>query len=190
MTAQVSRYSGLAGRYASALFELADERRELDAVAADLGRLKALIADSAELREAMRSPLFARAQQTQAMAAILDQLGIGDLTRRFVLLAARNRRLFALPQVIDAFAAMLAARREEVTAVVTSAKPLSEDQVANVRAALQASVERAGGRQVALDLRVEPGLLGGLVVKVGSRLVDASLRSKLQRLQLVMKGVA
>lgn len=186
MASETSLASGLAGRYATALYELADEQRQLDAVAADLAKLKAMIDDSADLRRLVSSPLISRDQQAKAMASLIARAGVSDLTRRFVGMVARNRRLFSLRSIIDVFTQILAARRGELTAEVTSAKKLSPAQVEAINAALRG----AAGRKVMIDLKVDPKLLGGLRVKVGSRLVDASLASKLQRLQLVMKGLA
>ena len=185
MAGEDTGLSGLAGRYALALLELADDKKALDQVADDLRGLKALIADSEDLRRLIRSPLYSRDQQRAAMAAILEKAGIGDLTRRFVLVVAENRRLFALPQMIDAYLAELARRRGDVTAQVTSAAELSDTQRAALVDALRASV----GAKVQVDVTVDRSLIGGLIVKVGSRMVDSSLRSKLQRLQLAMKGV-
>lgn len=186
MASETSLASGLAGRYATALYELADQQRQLDAVAADLAKLKAMIDDSADLRRLVSSPLISRDQQAKAMASLTERAGVSDLTRRFVGMVARNRRLFALCSMIDVFTQILAARRGELTAEVTSAKKLSPPQVEAISAALRS----AAGRKVTIDLKVDPKLLGGLRVKVGSRLVDASLASKLQRLQLAMKGLA
>jgi F-type H+-transporting ATPase subunit delta len=177
--------TGLAGRYATALYELADEAKALDQVAADLASLKAAFAGNADLQRLAASPLVPRAQQAKAVLALLGKMGVGDLTRRFVGTVARNRRLFQLPKIIDAYAALLAAHRGEVTATVTAAKPLSAPQTEQVTAALRAAV----GRKVAVAVDVDPKLLGGLKVKVGSRLIDASLSTKLQRLQLAMKGL-
>ena len=185
MAAQHSGTAGLAARYAAALLELADEAKQLDSVAADLKTVRAMIDGSADLRRLLRSPVLSRAEQGEAMAAVLQQAGVGDLLRRFVALVAENRRLFALVDMIDAYLAELARRRGEVTATVTSAAPLSEAQTASVTDALK----RAVGGKVAVELRTDPSLIGGLVVKVGSRMIDSSLKSKLQRLQLVMKGV-
>jgi F-type H+-transporting ATPase subunit delta len=184
VASETSLASGLAGRYATALYELADEAKQLDAVAADLARLKTMLEESAELQRLVSSPLISREQQAKAMDALVTQAGIGELTRRFVGTVAGNRRLFALRSIITAFNQMLADRRGELTAEVTSAKPLSTQQVEAVNSALRAAV----GRKVTMDLKVDPRLLGGLKVKVGSRLIDASLASKLQRLQLAMKG--
>jgi len=177
--------SSLAGRYALALLELADERKQLDPVADDLRGLTAAIAASEDLRRLIRSPLFTRAQQSQAMAAILDQAGVGELTRRFVLLVARNRRLFALDGMIAAYLAELARRRGEITAQVTSAAALDDEQ----QRALVETLRREVGAKVQVELNVDPSLIGGLIVRVGSRMIDNSIRNKLQRLQLAMKGV-
>ena len=177
--------SDLAGRYASALLDLADDRKALDEVAADLKALRALIDESADLRRLLTSPIYSRAQQSKAIAAILEKAGIGELTKRFVLVVADNHRLFALPAMIEGYLAELARRRGEITAEVTSARSLSDGQQAALLDALRATV----GSKVQLDLKVDPALIGGLVVKVGSRMIDSSLRSKLQRLQLAMKGV-
>ncbi len=176
---------GLAGRYALALLGLAEDKNKLDAVAEDLLDLQEIIAGSEDLRRLIRSPLFSRAQQAAAMAAILDKAKAEDLTRRFVLVVAENRRLFVLPQMIDAYVAELARRRGEVTAQVTSAVELSTEQQRALVDTLKASV----GAKVQVDLRVDQSLIGGLIVKVGSRMIDNSVGSKLRRLQLAMKGV-
>ncbi|MFQ5466613.1 MAG: F0F1 ATP synthase subunit delta [Kiloniellaceae bacterium] len=177
--------SGLAGRYALALIDLADEKKELDQVADDLSALKALIAESEDLRKLIRSPLLSRAAKSRAMAAILEKAGMGEITRRFILVVTRNRRLFALPRMIDAYLAELARRRGEITAEVVSATELNDTQQKALVEALRAAV----GGKAQIDLTVDRDLIGGLIVKVGSRMVDNSLRSKLQRLQLAMKGV-
>jgi F-type H+-transporting ATPase subunit delta len=185
LAAQHSGTAGLAARYAAALFELADEAKQLDSVAADLKTVKAMIEGSGDLRRLVRSPVLTRAQQGGALAAVLQQAGIGELVRRFAALVAHNRRLFALVDMIDAYLADLARRRGEVTATVTSATALSETQTAAITEALR----RAVGGKVAVELKTDASLIGGLVVKVGSRMIDSSLKSKLQRLQLAMKGV-
>ena len=185
MTSATTGASGLADRYAAAVFELADEARVMDAVADELGQLRALIDESSDLNRMIRSPVIARDDQVRAMMAIMDKAGMSDLVKRFVGMVARNRRLFALPAMIDAYQRMLAGRRGETTAEVVSARPLSDAQSAAVVRALKAAV----GTDVAVTQRVEPDLIGGLVVKVGSRMVDSSVRTKLQRLRLAMKGI-
>lgn len=185
MAAETTGLSEIAGRYAHALYELADEGRELDAVAGDLRALKEMIESSEDLRRLTRSPLISRLDQGKAMEALLSRAGLGATVRRFVAVAAHNRRLFLLPAMIDAFLATLAARRGEVTAQVASAAPLAAPQVD----ALKTQLAKALGKSVDLQFKVQPALLGGLVVKVGSRMVDSSLKSKLQRLELAMKGM-
>jgi F-type H+-transporting ATPase subunit delta len=185
VAARGTSQGGLAARYAAALFDLADEQKQLDAVAGDLVALRGMMADSGDLRRLIGSPVLSRGDQGRAMAALLGAAGSGDLVRRFIGLVAQNRRLFVLPAIINAYLAQLAQRRGEITAQVTSARPLDERQ----RQAVAEAVQRAVGGKVAVDARIDAGLIGGLVVKVGSRMVDSSLRSKLQRLQLTMKGV-
>lgn len=185
MAADTTSLSGLAGRYATALIELAGEKKQLDSVAEDLKGLKSLIGESEDLRTLIRSPLYRREQQTAAIGALLEKAGVNDITRRFVMVVAKNKRLFVLPKIIDAFLAELARRRGEVTAEVTAAHELSDDQ----RHSLAEALRKAVGSKVQVALSVDPSILGGLVVKVGSRMIDNSVRTKLQRLQLVMKGV-
>jgi F-type H+-transporting ATPase subunit delta len=177
--------SGLADRYAAALFDLADERKELDTVAADLRQLRDMILGSADLRRLVRSPVLSRTEQARAIGAVADSAGLSQLTRNFLGLIAQNRRLFALPGMIEAYLGQLAARRGEVTAQVVAAQPLTPAQ----EAAINEQLRKAVGSKVAVEVRVDPSLLGGMIVKVGSRMVDASVRSKLQRLQFAMKGV-
>jgi F-type H+-transporting ATPase subunit delta len=183
MAAESAGIAGLAARYASALFDLADERHALDTVARDLAALKQLLGESADLRRLLASPVVARADQARALEAVLKAAGIGDLTRQFVATVAANRRLAALRPMIDAFLDELARRRGEITAEVTSAQALSEAQLAAVTDALR----RALGAKVSVRAGVDAGLIGGLVVKVGSRLIDRSLKTKLEKLQLAMK---
>ena len=175
---------GLAGRYASALYELTDEAKALDAVAEDLRTLRRLIDESKDLDKLVRSPLIDRSEKAAAMREVLTQAGCHDLVQRFVVVAARNGRLFVLPQMIDAFLAELARRRGQVTADVISARELSEPQQAAVAEALN---QRFGGK-ISVRVKVDPSLIGGMIVRVGSRMIDFSLKSKLQRLQLAMKG--
>lgn len=184
MASETTVTGAIAGRYAAAIYDLADEQKALDEIAKDLSELSAMIAASADLRRLVRSPLLGREEQTAAMNAVLESAGVSELTRRFVGVVARNRRLFALKAIVAAYLRMLAARRGEVTAEVTSAVKLSQKQADSVAEALRKAV----GAKVSVDLHVDPALIGGLVVKVGSRMVDSSLRTKLQRLQLAMKG--
>ena len=174
----------IAGRYATALFELADRDKALDRVAEDLRRLRKMLADSADLRRLVRSPVIDRADKGKAMAAIMDKAGFEALTRNFVGLVAANRRLFALGAMIDAYLAELARRRGEITAHVASAVPLSAAQ----SKAVAAAVKRAVGGNITIEHRTDPSLLGGLVVRVGSRMIDSSISSKLRRLEFAMKG--
>jgi F-type H+-transporting ATPase subunit delta len=177
--------SGLAGRYAAALFDLADEGKLLDVVAADLALLKSMIAESPDLVRLLRSPLIGREKQLATMAVLTERAGLAPLSRNFVSLIAHNRRLFALPEIISAFQHLLADRRGEVTAEITAAQALAPAQIT----ALTDRLKRAVGSKVAVEIRVDPAIIGGLIVKVGSRMVDGSLQSKLQRLQLAMKGI-
>ena len=185
MASEGTGVSGLADRYAAALFELADERRALDQVAADLRSLRQLLAESPDLRRLVRSPILSRIEQGKAIVAVAERAGFDGLTRNFLGLVAHNRRLFAVPAMIEAFLRRLAARRGEVTAEVTSAQELTPAQLSAVNEQLRKAV----GSKIAVEVKVDKNLLGGLIVKVGSRMVDASLRSKLHRLQLAMKSV-
>ncbi len=184
MAAQHTGLSGLADRYAAALFALADERNVLDQVAADLGRLQTLIGASADLGRLLRSPVVSRADQARALAAVLDRLGVNPMVKNLVGLMAKNRRLFALEKTIGAYRERLARHRGEVAAEVISAIPLKPEHLQAVRD----SVKRVVGRDVTLDAKVDPALIGGLIVKVGSRMLDNSLRTKLQNLELALKG--
>ncbi|MGE4059513.1 MAG: F0F1 ATP synthase subunit delta [Sphingomonadales bacterium] len=185
LAANSSMTSGVAGRYAAALFDLAREAGALDTVQQDLQDLKRLLGESADLAELVRSPLFSRDEQTRAIGAVLEKAGASDLTRRFLAVVARNRRLFALRGMIGAYAAMLADERGEMTAQVTSAYPLTAGQTEELRDTLAAHLSR----KIQLETSVDPGLLGGLVVRVGSRMIDNSLRTKLSNMQLAMKGI-
>lgn len=185
MASEAKGVSGLAERYAAALFDLADERKELDAVASDLQSLRAILRESGDFRRLIRSPVLSREEQGKAVAALGGTMGLSPLTRNFLGLLAQNRRLFALPEMIEGYLRQLAERRGEVTAEVLSAQDLSPAQ----REAVNEQLRKVVGRKVAVDIQVDPSLLGGLVVKVGSRMIDASLKSKLHRLQLAMKGV-
>ena len=178
--------AGVADRYASALFELANESDSLPTVEADLDKFEALLDMSADLRRMVKSPVFSAEEQTSAIAQVLARAGIGGLTANFFKLIASNRRLFAAPDMIRAFRALASKARGEVTAEVTSAVALDEAQVALLKQTLEASV----GKDVKLAMRVDPSLLGGLVVKIGSRMIDSSLKTKLSGLRGVLKGTA
>jgi F-type H+-transporting ATPase subunit delta len=182
-----SATTGVAGRYASALFELADNAKSLDQVAQDLTTFRTMVGESADLARLIASPVIGRDLQGKALLAVLDAAGISGLTRNFVGAVTANGRARELTAMASAFLAELAARRGETTASVVSAVPLTPAQVEQLSTALRSVL---GSAKVSIDARVEPDILGGLVVKVGSRLFDSSIRSKLQRLQLAMKGVA
>ena len=176
--------SGLAGRYAAALFELADEGKALDVVAEDLTVLQKALGESDDMTRLVRSPVLGRDEQWKAMSALLKKMGANDLTGKFLGVVTVNRRLFALSGIIRAYLEKLASHRGEVTADVVSAHPLSDSQVT----ALEDSLKKALGGKVAIASRVDPSILGGLIVKVGSRMIDSSLRTQLQKLKFAMKG--
>ena len=185
MASETTGVSGLAERYAAALFDIADERRMLDEVASDLRQLREMLAASVDLSRLVKSPILTRGEQGKAISALAAHAGFSPLVRDFLAVVAKNRRLFAVPAMIEAYLAKLAERRGEVTAEVIAAQPLSETQLALLSDQLRRSV----GRRVSVDATVDPGLIGGIIVKMGSRMVDGSIKSKLQRLQRVMKGV-
>jgi F-type H+-transporting ATPase subunit delta len=177
--------SGVAGRYATALFELALEEQELEQVENDLNRFNQALDAFGDLTRLVKSPVFTAEEQGRALAAILEKVKIEGLTKNFLLLVAKNRRLFAAPDMIRAFRAMLAHHRGETSASVIAASKLTEAQVTALKQALQAAL----GQEVMLEERVDPTLLGGLIVKVGSRMVDSSLRTRLNTLKVAMKEV-
>jgi F-type H+-transporting ATPase subunit delta len=177
--------AGLATRYATALFELASEQDALERTAADLRAILEAVNAEPALARAIRSPIVPRDELISLITALAERLGLSPLVRNFLGLLAQQRRLFALRLMVERFEQMLAAHRGEVTAEVASAVPLDEEQIAALREALAARV----GKAVRLATRVDPELLGGLVVRLGSRMIDASLRSRLQQLELAMKGV-
>jgi F-type H+-transporting ATPase subunit delta len=177
--------SGVAGRYATALFELALEERALDQVEQDLNRFNQALDAVEDLRRLIQSPVFTADEQQRAIAAVLDEVKIEGLTANFLKLVAKNRRLFATPDMIKAFRTLLARHRGQTSAEVISATPLEEGQVRALQTALKAALHK----DVQLEQRVDPALLGGLIVKVGSRMIDNSLRTKLNSLKTVMKEV-
>ena len=178
--------SEVASRYARALFELADEQGLLDDIANDLARLVAMADESADFQRLLRSPVLNRDEQGKAMAALLDAMDVNDLTQRFVGLIIRNRRLFTLTDMVRGYLDELARRRGEITAEVTAPKALSESQTTALRDALQ---KKLGGK-VTIAESIDPSMIGGLIVKVGSQMVDTSLRMQLNKMQLSMRGTS
>ncbi|WP_041393709.1 MULTISPECIES: F0F1 ATP synthase subunit delta [Sphingobium] len=176
--------ASLAGRYALALFELARDEKALDSVDASLTTLKAAIADSADLRTLIQSPLIGRDAAGKAIAAVAAQLQLDMLTTRTLGVLAQNHRLGQLPAVIRAFRTLLSAHKGETRAEVTSAFPLTKTQ----QTALAKQLKARTGRDPALDLTVDPAIMGGLIVKMGSQMIDGSLRTRLNRLAQAMKG--
>ena len=183
MSSDIAGASGLAGRYATALYELAEADKQLDTVAQDLSAISDMVADSDDLSRLIRSPVIARDDQIAAMDAILTEAGVSELTKRFIGVVAQNRRLFALTAMIKQFQGILARRRGELTAEVTTAQALTDAQ----RQAIEDGLKKAMGTKVAVDARVDEDLLGGLMVKVGSRMIDSTIKTKLQQLRLSMR---
>jgi F-type H+-transporting ATPase subunit delta len=175
--------SGVSGRYATALFELARDERSVDAVMADLGKFEAMLADSVDLKRLVRSPVFSADTQSKALAAILDRAEITGVSANFLKVLTANRRLFAVTDVIRAFRALVAKFKGEATADVTVAEALSETNLD----ALKVALKSVTGKDVALNVKVDPSIIGGLVVKLGSRMVDSSLRTKLNSIKHAMK---
>jgi F-type H+-transporting ATPase subunit delta len=175
--------SGVSGRYATALFELARDEKSVDAVKADLDRFDALLGDSADLRRLVRSPVFSADTQLKALIAVLDKAGITGIAANFLKVLTRNRRLFAITDVIRAFRALVAKFKGEASADVTVAERLSDRNLD----ALKTALKSVTGKDVALNVKVDPSIIGGLVVKLGSRMVDSSLRTKLNSIKHAMK---
>lgn len=185
MAQSSSPVSGIAERYAGSLYELAEQSKAVDQVEADLGRFEALLSQNDDLTRLIRSPVFSAEEQFKAISAIADKAGITGLVGNFLRVVAQNRRLFAVPAMIEAFRAIAAEARGEVSAEVTSAHPLSAAQEKELKATLKGVT----GKDVAIEATVDPSLLGGLVVKIGSRQIDTSLRTKLNSLKLALKEV-
>jgi F-type H+-transporting ATPase subunit delta len=175
--------STMAGRYATALFDLARETSAIDAVKADLERFNALLAESPDLTRLVRSPVFSADEQLQALSAVLERAGIGGLAAKFLKLVTANRRLFSVRDMIKAYGGLVAGHKGEATAEVTAAERLKDDHVAALRSALKA----VSGKDVDLDIRIDPGIIGGLVVKLGSRMIDTSLRTRLNAIRHALK---
>jgi F-type H+-transporting ATPase subunit delta len=175
--------SGVSGRYATALFELARDEKSVDAVKADLDKFDALLNESADLKRLVRSPVFSSEAQLRALAAVLDSAGISGISAKFLKVLTANRRLFAVSDVIRAFRALVAKFKGEATADVTVAETLSDRNLD----ALKTALKSVTGKDVALNVKVDPSIIGGLVVKLGSRMVDSSLRTKLNSIKHAMK---
>lgn len=176
--------AGVAARYAAALFDLAVEQNKVSEVEQDLVKFQQLYDMSPDLQRLVKSPVIAADDQVRALGTVLDKAGVGGLGKNFFSLVARNRRLFSAPDMARAFLALAAKARGEVTAEVTSAHPLTEEQAQALKAQLKATV----GKDVTLKAKVDPSLIGGLIVKLGSRMVDSSLKTKLSNLSLSLKG--
>ncbi len=182
-----SNEKGLAGRYAVALYDLAVEAKATDAVLSDLTGLKSLISESPELNAVIASPVYSRTEQTKAIMAIMEKAGADSLTIKFLGAVADNGRLFALPQIIQAFSEEVAWRNGQIFAEVISAISLDSQRQKVVK---ETVAKLAGSEDISLELKVDPSLLGGLVVRIGSRLFDASVKTKLNRLEAAMRGAA
>ncbi|MEJ1161879.1 F0F1 ATP synthase subunit delta [Prosthecomicrobium sp. N25] len=178
--------SGVASRYAGALFELALDAGVVDEVGTALDGFDRLVKESPDLARLVRSPVFAAEEQLRAVGAVLDRAGIGGLAANLIKLAAQNRRLFVVPDMIRGYRALVAVHRGEATADVVSAEPLSETQVSALKDALRGVT---GGKDVKLESSVDPSLIGGLIVKIGSRMIDTSLKTKLTSLKVALKEV-
>ena len=176
--------ASLAGRYASALFDLARDQRQIESVNTSLETLRSALADSKELSELVASPLVSREEAGKAFAALAPGLGLDPITGNFLAVLAKNGRKRQLAQVIQLFRRLAADHRGEETAEVVTARPLNDDQLARLKQQLRARA----GREVAIDASIDPAILGGIVVKLGSRQIDASIRTKLNRLANAMKG--
>ncbi|MBL8584863.1 MAG: F0F1 ATP synthase subunit delta [Rhizobiaceae bacterium] len=180
-----SPISGVAERYARSLFDLAAHANSVESVEADLGRFEALIGESGDLDRLIKSPVFSAADQQRALSAILDKAGIAGLAGNFLRVVAQNRRLFSVPAMITAFRRIAAEGRGEVAAKVTTAHALTAEQERELKDTLKA----IAGKAVTLSVSVDPSLLGGLIVQMGSRQIDTSLKTKLNSLKLALKEV-
>lgn len=185
MSETASTSSGVASRYATAVFELAIEAKKIPAVEKDIDALSSALSDSAEFSNLISSPIYSRADQGKAVAAIAKKMGLTDIVTGTLGLMADNRRLFVLPHLIKAVRGLIAEEKGEITAEVTSAKKLTKAQETKLASSLKAAV----GKNVKIQASVDEALIGGLVVKVGSRMIDSSIASKLSNLQNAMKEV-
>ena len=176
--------SGMAGRYANALFELALDNKAVNSVKAELDQFDALLAESADLNRLVRSPAFGADEQLKALSAVLAKADIEGLAANFLRVITTNRRLFAVRDMIRAFRALVARHKGEVTAQVTIAEKLNDNNLEALKSALKSVT---GGKDIDLDVKIDPTIIGGLIVKVGSRMVDSSLRTKLNSIKFAMK---
>ena len=183
MAAEDPSVSGVSGRYATALFELARDEKSIDAVKADLDRFDALLNESADLKRLVRSPVFSADAQLKALTAVLDKAGISGIPANFLKVLTTNRRLFAVQDVIRAYRTLVAKFKGEATADVTVAEALSSKNLD----ALKVALKSVTGKDVDLNVNVDPSIIGGLVVKLGSRMIDSSLRTKLNSIKHAMK---
>jgi F-type H+-transporting ATPase subunit delta len=178
--------TGMAGRYASALFNLAEEQKVTDEVGADLTTFASMLEESADLRRLVRSPVFSADEQVKALGAVLDRAGVRGLAGNFLRLVTAKRRLFAISDMIVNYRKLVDASRGVTRAEVTAAEPLGEMQTAALKEAL---AQVSGGKSVDIAVKIDPSIIGGLVVKLGSRMVDASLKTKLNSIRTRMKEV-
>ncbi|MGB6539194.1 MAG: F0F1 ATP synthase subunit delta [Xanthobacteraceae bacterium] len=183
MAAQETLVSGMAGRYAVALFDLARDADAIDAVKADIDRFDALMSESPDLMRLVRSPVFSAGEQLQALSVVLERVGIGGLAAKFLKLVTANRRLYAVRDMVRAFRELIADYKGEASAQVTVAEPLKDEHAAALKSALKA----VSGKEVELNVKIDPAIIGGLVVNLGSRMVDSSLRTKLNAIRHAMK---
>ena len=183
MAAEDTSVSGVSGRYATALFELARDQKVVDEIKADLDRFEGLLNESADLKRLVRSPVFAAADQSRALSAVLDKAGIAGISANFLKVLTANRRLFVVADVIRAYRTLVARFKGEATADVTVAEALSDKNLD----ALKVALKSVTGKDVALNVKVDPSIIGGLVVKLGSRMIDSSLRTKLNSIKHAMK---
>ena len=179
--------TGLAARYAGALYDLANDAKAVDAVLSDLEALGTLITDNDDLARLITSPVIGRSEQMSDMTAILEKAGAHELSVKFIGAVADNGRLFALSRISQNFVELVAQKRGQVSAEVVSAVALDEERQKLVE---QSVAKIAGSDKLSLSVRVDPSLIGGLVVRIGSRMIDTSIKTKLNRLEAAMKGVA
>ncbi len=185
MSESASISTGIAARYASAVFELAKDGNDLGALEQDVDALDAAIADSTDFRDLIHSPIYSREAQGNAVAAVADKMGLSGTVANTLKLMASKRRLFVLPHLVTALRGLIADEKGEVTAEVQAATPLSAEQEKTLAETLKSSV----GKDVKMNITVDESLIGGLIVRVGSKMIDTSIRSKLMSLQNTMKEV-